>query len=191
LTEKPKKPRQNNEAAERKCLKPIFLLRRITGLREKSRVSATPDYSVSLCRRGATNSWRRKEISAGIRRWRNPVPLTPVSYRSWAQGSLAQAGPLLYLARGLNVVAANPSPNSEAKVRQYVDAVWHEFTVLGLSPSASRDHLEFTRDMSQALSDGDFVQENAPERQDSRSSCSRILTPLLPPTRILRRVHSA
>jgi hypothetical protein len=42
---------------------------------------------------------------------------------------------------------------------------WPEFTVLGLSPTASRDHLEFTHDITQVLSHADFVQENAPEQQ--------------------------
>jgi hypothetical protein len=35
---------------------------------------------------------------------------------------------------------------------------WPEFTVLGLSPTASRDHLEFTHDITQVLSHADFVQ---------------------------------
>jgi 3-hydroxyacyl-CoA dehydrogenase len=81
-------------------------------------------------------------------------------------GVIGASWTALYLARGFNVVATNPSPNAEAKLRQYVDAVWPEFTVLGLSLTASRDHLEFTHDMRQALLDADFVQENAPERQD-------------------------
>ena len=38
--------------------------------------------------------------------------------------------------------------------------------MIGLSPNASRDHLQFTTDMKKALSDADLVQENGPERQD-------------------------
>src|SRR5881394_369062 len=81
-------------------------------------------------------------------------------------GVIGASWAALYLARGFNVVATNPSPNAEAKLRQYVDGVWPEFAALGLSLTASRDHLEFTHDMGQALSGADFVQENAPERQD-------------------------
>src|SRR6202034_704197 len=81
-------------------------------------------------------------------------------------GAIGASWAALYLARGFNVVATDPAPNAEANLRQYVDAVWKDLTVLGLSPKASRDHLEFTLDMKKALSAADFVQENGPERQD-------------------------
>jgi 3-hydroxyacyl-CoA dehydrogenase len=81
-------------------------------------------------------------------------------------GVIGASWAALYLARGFNVVATDPAPNAEANLRQYIDAAWKDLTVLGLSPKASRDHLEFTLDMKKALSDADFVQENGPERQD-------------------------
>src|SRR6202051_541076 len=81
-------------------------------------------------------------------------------------GVIGASWAALYLARGLNVVATDPAPNAEANLRRYVDAAWKDLMVLGLSPNASRDHLEFTVDMKKALSDADFVQENGPERQD-------------------------
>jgi 3-hydroxyacyl-CoA dehydrogenase len=81
-------------------------------------------------------------------------------------GVIGASWAALYLARGLNVVATDPAPNAEANLRRYVDAAWKDLTVLGVSPKASRDHLSFTLDMKQALSDADFVQENGPERQD-------------------------
>jgi 3-hydroxyacyl-CoA dehydrogenase len=81
-------------------------------------------------------------------------------------GVIGASWAALYLARGFNVVATDPAPNAEAALRQYVDAAWKDLTVLGLSPNASRDHLEFTLDVKQVLSDADFVQENGPERQD-------------------------
>lgn len=81
-------------------------------------------------------------------------------------GVIGASWAALYLARGFDVVATDPAPNAEANLRQYIDAAWKDLTVLGLSPKASRDHLEFTLDMKKALSDADFVQENGPERQD-------------------------
>jgi 3-hydroxyacyl-CoA dehydrogenase len=81
-------------------------------------------------------------------------------------GVIGASWAALYLARGFNVVATDPGPNAEANLRQYIDAAWKDLTVLGLSPKASPDHLEFTLDMKKALSDADFVQENGPERQD-------------------------
>src|SRR3984893_14375068 len=81
-------------------------------------------------------------------------------------GLIGASWSALYLARGLNVVATDPAPNAEANLRRYIDAAWKDLTLIGLSPKASRDHLEFTLDMKKALSDADFVQENGPERQD-------------------------
>ena len=37
---------------------------------------------------------------------------------------------------------------------------------MGLSPRARRDRLTFTSNMKEALSEADFIQENAPERPD-------------------------
>ena len=71
-----------------------------------------------------------------------------------------------YLARGFDVIATNPDPNAESKLRKYIDAAWKELTIIGLSPRATRDRLTFTSNMKEALSEADFVQENAPERPD-------------------------
>jgi 3-hydroxyacyl-CoA dehydrogenase len=81
-------------------------------------------------------------------------------------GLIGASWSALYLARGLNVVATDPAPNAEANLRRYIDAAWEDLTLIGLSPNASRDHLEFTLDMKKAVSDADFVQENGPERPD-------------------------
>src|SRR4051812_31243318 len=71
-----------------------------------------------------------------------------------------------YLARGFDVIATDPGPNAEANLRKYVDEAWKDLTSIGLSKGASRDLLTFTRDMTEALSKADFVQENGPERPD-------------------------
>lgn len=81
-------------------------------------------------------------------------------------GVIGASWAALYLARGLNVTATDPAPNAEANLRRYIDAAWKDLTVIGLSPNASREHLQFIPDMKKALSDADLVQENGPERQD-------------------------
>lgn len=81
-------------------------------------------------------------------------------------GVIGASWAALYLARGFEVIATDPAPNAEANLRQYIDAAWKELTVIGLSPNASRDRVEFTADMNAALSGADFVQENGPERKD-------------------------
>src|SRR3984957_1338491 len=81
-------------------------------------------------------------------------------------GVIGASWAALYLARGLNVIATDPAPNAEANLRSFIDAAWKDLQVIGLSPNASRDHLQFTTDMKKAFSNADLVQENGPERQD-------------------------
>src|SRR3954470_24487478 len=71
-----------------------------------------------------------------------------------------------YLARGFDVVATDPAPNAEENLRKYVDEAWEQLTAIGLSTGASRDRLSFNANMKEALSNADFVQENAPERPE-------------------------
>jgi len=71
-----------------------------------------------------------------------------------------------YLARGFDVVATDPAPNAESNLRKLIDEAWKDLTSIGLSKGASRDRLSFTTNMKEALSQADFVQENAPERPD-------------------------
>jgi 3-hydroxyacyl-CoA dehydrogenase len=81
-------------------------------------------------------------------------------------GVIGASWAALYLARGLNVIATDPAPNAEANLRKFIDAAWKDLQVIGLSPTASRDHLQFTPDMKKALSSADLVQESGPERQE-------------------------
>src|ERR1700735_4097024 len=81
-------------------------------------------------------------------------------------GVIGASWAALYLARGLNVIATDPAPNAETNLRRFIDSAWKDLQVIGLSPNASREHLQFTTDMKKALSNADLVQENGPERQD-------------------------
>ena len=71
-----------------------------------------------------------------------------------------------YLARGFDVVATDPAPDAEAKLRSYVDGAWEALAAMGLAAGASLERLGFTSDLAQALSQADLVQENGPERPD-------------------------
>src|ERR1700761_3749424 len=71
-----------------------------------------------------------------------------------------------YLSRGLDVVATDPAPNAEQKLRAYVDEAWPDLSSIGLAPGSARERLSFTTDMRAALAGADFVQENGPERPD-------------------------
>jgi carnitine 3-dehydrogenase len=90
-----------------------------------------------------------------------------------------------YLARGFDVVATDPGPQSEANLRKYVDDAWPLLTQVGLSPGASRERLTFSLDMSRALADADLVQENAPERPDFKIMLFAQMDEVTPPNSII------
>jgi 3-hydroxyacyl-CoA dehydrogenase len=90
-----------------------------------------------------------------------------------------------YLARGFDVVATDPGPQAEANLRKYVDDAWPLLTQVGLSPGASRDRLTFSPDMSRALAEADWVQENAPERPDFKIKLFAQMDDATPPNSII------
>jgi 3-hydroxyacyl-CoA dehydrogenase len=90
-----------------------------------------------------------------------------------------------YLARGFDVVATDPGPQAEANLRKYVDDAWPLLTQVGLSAGASRDRLTFSSDMSRALAEADWVQENAPERPDFKIKLFAQMDEATPPGSIL------
>jgi 3-hydroxyacyl-CoA dehydrogenase len=90
-----------------------------------------------------------------------------------------------YLARGFDVVATDPGPQAEANLRRYVDDAWPLLTQVGLSPGASRERLTFSSDMSRALADADWVQENAPERPDFKIKLFAQMDEVTPPNSVI------
>jgi carnitine 3-dehydrogenase len=68
-----------------------------------------------------------------------------------------------FLANGLDVVATDPAPGAEERLRTDVAAHW---PVLQPVAGASPDRLTFTPDPAAAAAESDFVQENGPERED-------------------------
>lgn len=70
------------------------------------------------------------------------------------------------LAHGIDVVASDPGPGAEEKLRATVANAWPALTTVGLKPGASQARLSFARDVESAVKDADFVQESAPENED-------------------------
>jgi carnitine 3-dehydrogenase len=70
------------------------------------------------------------------------------------------------LAHGLDVVATDPGPGAEEKLRATVANAWPALTTVGLKPGASQSRLSFAKDLESAVKDADFVQESAPENED-------------------------
>jgi carnitine 3-dehydrogenase len=68
-----------------------------------------------------------------------------------------------FLARGYRVLAWDPAPDAEARLRHLVDAAWPALTELGLAEGASISNLTYEPDLATACAQADFVQESAPE----------------------------
>lgn len=68
-----------------------------------------------------------------------------------------------FLARGLDVMATDPSPGAEARLRETVTVQWAVLQQLGLAPDASLDRLRFVSGLEEAVEAAELVQENGPE----------------------------
>jgi 3-hydroxyacyl-CoA dehydrogenase len=96
-----------------------------------------------------------------------------------------------YLARGFDVIATDPAPNADHNMRTYIDDAWPLLTSIGLSAGASRDRLEFTTDMTKALGNADFVQENGPERLDFKIKLYADMDAVTPPDSLIASSSSS
>ncbi len=52
-------------------------------------------------------------------------------------GVIGASWSAFYLARGFDVVATDPAPHAEEKLRRYVDSAWKDLSRLGLAANAS------------------------------------------------------
>ena len=112
--------------------------------------------------------------AAGIRRV--AVVATGVIGASWAT---------VFLARGLDVAAADPAPGAEDALRRAVEAQWPAMETMGLAPGASRDRLRFAASPEEAVAGAQFVQENGPERLDLKRDLFRRLDEAAPADAVL------
>jgi carnitine 3-dehydrogenase len=102
-----------------------------------------------------------------------------------ATGVIGASWAALFLSRGLDVVATDPGPDAEGRLREAVAANWPVLEELGLGPGASPDRLAFTPDVREAVTDADFVQENGPEREDLKHELFDLLDTHTPPDAVI------
>jgi 3-hydroxyacyl-CoA dehydrogenase len=102
-----------------------------------------------------------------------------------ATGLIGSSWAACFLAHGLDVVATDPAPGTEDKVRHYVEAAWPALTKIGLAQGASTSRLRFESNLKEALAGVDMVQENAPEREPLKIKLFAEIDSILPPPAIL------
>ncbi|MDQ0472449.1 L-carnitine dehydrogenase [Labrys wisconsinensis] len=70
------------------------------------------------------------------------------------------------LAHGHDVVAWDPAPGAEDRLRAAIDNAWGALERQGLAEGARRDRLVMLGSVEAAVAAADFIQENAPEREE-------------------------
>ncbi|KVF14419.1 3-hydroxyacyl-CoA dehydrogenase NAD-binding domain-containing protein [Burkholderia cepacia] len=100
-------------------------------------------------------------------------------------GVIGASWAALFLAKGLDVVATDIAPDAEPKLRAFIDAAWPALEQFGLAPNASRERLQFTANLDEAVTGSDFVQENGPERIDFKKDLYKHLDAVLAPDAII------
>ncbi|WP_026361603.1 3-hydroxyacyl-CoA dehydrogenase NAD-binding domain-containing protein [Amycolatopsis nigrescens] len=68
-----------------------------------------------------------------------------------------------FLARGYRVLAWDPAPDAEAKLRTLAERAWPALTELGLAEGAGPHNLVVCATLAEAVAEAEFVQESAPE----------------------------
>ncbi|KAH7041566.1 3-hydroxyacyl-CoA dehyrogenase [Microdochium trichocladiopsis] len=79
----------------------------------------------------------------------------------------------LFLAHGLRVLVADPAPGAAEKLAKYLETIWPTLAQLGpgLASGASLANYEFVgTSLGERFAEVDFVQENAPEKQQLKTT---------------------
>ena len=90
-----------------------------------------------------------------------------------------------FLARGYEVVAWDPAPDAEARLRELVATAWPALAALGLAADASPDRLTFAATLEEAVAEAEFVQESAPERLELKRELLEAIDRATPPTVVI------
>ncbi len=70
------------------------------------------------------------------------------------------------LAHGMDVVATDPAPRAEERLRAGVANAWPALKKIGLAKGATTDRLEFCKKLADTVSNADFIIEAAPENEE-------------------------
>lgn len=80
-----------------------------------------------------------------------------------------------FLAKGFHVTAYDPADGAESQLRELVSSFWPALEKQGLSPDADISRLVFENDLSAAVKNADFIQENAPERLNIKHDLLKVI----------------
>ncbi|KXH36910.1 3-hydroxyacyl-CoA dehydrogenase [Colletotrichum salicis] len=102
-------------------------------------------------------------------------------------GSIGASWAALFLAQGLQVSAFDVNPAAETFLRTLVTDALPILSTLGLvkNAEAKAQDIFFTTNMTEALTEADFVQENGPEKLDFKRELFNDMANIVRPTTII------
>jgi len=86
-----------------------------------------------------------------------------------------------FLARGYDVVAWDPAPDGEARLRELIATAWPALAALGVAADAAPERLSWAPTLETAAAGAEFVQESAPERLELKRALLAALDGATPP----------
>ena len=100
-------------------------------------------------------------------------------------GTIGASWAAFFLAHGLEVAATDPASAAEAGLRRFIAAAWPALRRLGAAEAPPTHKLSFHATPEAAVAGAEFVQENAPEREDLKIEIFRRLDAAAPPETII------
>jgi carnitine 3-dehydrogenase len=124
------------------------------------------------------------------------MPTTPSKFRDLASvrtiavigaGAIGSGWATYFLAKGFDVVVADPSPDAEARSRAYVAHAWPDMLAIGYTEAGSvpEARLRYVRSPAEAAGTADFIQENAPENRELKHTLLAEIDAAAPPDVII------
>lgn len=86
-----------------------------------------------------------------------------------------------FLRAGYDVVAWDPGPGADARLRELVDAAWPALERLGVAAGGSRDRLVVVPELGDACRSADLVQESSPEVLPAKIDLLAAIDAVTPP----------
>lgn len=100
-------------------------------------------------------------------------------------GVIGASWTALFLASGRSVAVFDPAPDTEKRVRDYIEMAWPTMAELGLTENGAPDAVSFHTSAATAVEGAAFIQENVPERLPIKHATFAEIEPVLAPDAVV------
>jgi carnitine 3-dehydrogenase len=102
-------------------------------------------------------------------------------------GSVGSGWAAIYLARGFEVIACDPAPDAETRLRDFIASTWDALQRIGFATEERMpaEKLSFVAGARAVAASSDFVQENAPENLALKQAVYAEIEDTAPPTLVI------